>query len=192
MKDRYNIRNIDLKGNNYVVKQSLLMNKYKLLDPKGNVVLKGKQKMFKMKEEFPFVNGQGQDAFTVKAEGVLDVAGSYVLVDSETDNKVVVLDEEFSLFTENWTVKDPDTGNILAKIKSKNKAISALRTVSDLANIAPNKYEVFNAEDKKIGEIAGELSIRDTYEVSIDEGSDVPREPVMASACVIDALENRE
>lgn len=192
MKDRYNIRNIDLNGNNYVVKQSLFMNKYKLLDPEGNVVLKGKQKMFKMKEEFPFVNGQGQDAFTVKAEGVLDVAGSYVLVDSATDNEVVVLDEEFSLFTENWTVKDPDTGNILAKIKSKNKVISALRTVSDLANIAPNKYEVFNSEDEKIGEVAGELSVRDTYEVSIDEGSDVPREPVMASACVIDALENRE
>jgi uncharacterized protein YxjI len=190
-KERYNISNLSLEDSEYEVKQSLVRNKYKVRDRNGEVVLKGKQKMFKMKEEFPFVNGDGEEVFTVKAGKVLDVAGNYSLVDSETGEEVVVLDEDLSFLVENWTIRDPNTEEELATIKSKNKILSALRHLSDIANFVPNEYEIFDSNGQKVGEISGEFSLKDTYNVSIDKSSDVPREAVMASACILDALENK-
>lgn len=125
----------------------------------------------------------------MKAGGVLDIAGNYALIDAATDEGVVVLDEDLSFFVENWTVRDPETEEVLAKIKSKNKIASALQRLSDIARLIPNKYEIFDPDGEKIGEIAGEFSIRDRYEVYIDTEADAPREAVMAAACVLDALE---
>ena len=113
----YDISTVDLDDDRYEVTQSAIRNKYVVRDSTGNVVLRGKQKMFKMKEEFPFVNGNDEDAFTVKAGGIMDVAGNYAITDAGTGEEVVVLDEDFSLFVENWTIRDPDTGESLATIR---------------------------------------------------------------------------
>lgn len=188
---QYTIENVDLTDGYYRIKQSLVRNKYKLTDENGTVVLRGKQELFNLKEEFPFVNGSGEEAFTVTANSMLDVAGSYTLIDSAVDEEVVVLDEDLSFLVENWSIRDPETGDAIATIQSKNKLVSALRHVSNIANIVPNKYEISNPNGEKIGEIAGQLSLKDTYEVTINESSTVPREAVMASACVLDALENK-
>jgi hypothetical protein len=103
----YDISTVTLDDDRYEVKQSIVRNKYAVRDSTGAVVLRGKQKMFKLKEEFPFITGDGADAFTVKAGGIMDVAGNYVIRDAGTSEEVVVLDEEFSLFMENWTIRDP-------------------------------------------------------------------------------------
>jgi hypothetical protein len=88
----YNISTVDLNDDRYVVKQPRIRNKYVVRDSAGDIVLRGKQKLFKMKEEFPFVTGDGDDAFTVKAGGILDVAGSYAMMDAGTGDEVIVLD----------------------------------------------------------------------------------------------------
>lgn len=187
----YDISTVDLNDDRYVVKQSVVRNKYTIRDSAGAVVLQGKQKLFKMKEEFPFVTGDGEDAFTVKAGGIMDVAGNYTITDAGTGDKVVVLDEDLSLFVENWTIRDPDSGESLATIRSKNKILSALRHVVSVTNIVPNKYEIFDSDGDHVGDIEGTFSLRDTYTVSIDDASDVPKEAVIASACILDALENK-
>jgi len=186
----YDLSTVNLNDDRYEVKQSAIRNKYAVRDSAGNVVLRGKQKMFKMKEEFPFVTGDGEDAFTVKAGGIMDVAGNYAITDAGTGEEVVVLDEDFSLFVENWTIRDPDTGEALATIQSKSKPLSALRHLVSVANLIPNKYEIFDASGNHVGDIEGKLSLRDAYTVSIDDASDVPKEAVIASACILDALEN--
>jgi len=186
----YNISNVSLEDTEYKVEQNLVRNKYKIKDKKGNVVLNGKQKMLKMKEEFPFVNSDGEEAFVVKAGKMIDVAGNYSLIDSETDEDVVVIDENLSFLVENWTIRDPNTEKELASIKSKNKFLSALRHLSSVANYVPNEYEIFDDDGEKVGEISGEFSLKDSYTVTIYESSDVPKEPVIASACILDALEN--
>jgi uncharacterized protein YxjI len=188
---KYDISTVELDDDRYEVKQSMIRNKYVVRDSAGNVVLRGKQKMFKMKEEFPFVTGDDEDAFSVKAGSILDVAGNYTITDSGTGEEVVVLDEDYSLFVENWTVRDPDTGEALASIKSKNKLLSALRHLFGPANLVPNKYEIFDAEGDHVGDIEGKFSLRDAYTVIIDDASDVPKEAVIASACILDALENK-
>ena len=63
-KRSYDIANIDLSDDYYTIEQSLFRNKYKVTDSEGEVVLKGKQKMLKMKEEFPFVDEDGEEVFT--------------------------------------------------------------------------------------------------------------------------------
>ncbi|WP_122091171.1 LURP-one-related/scramblase family protein [Halalkalicoccus subterraneus] len=189
--DDYAISTVTLDDDYYEVTQSSIRNKYVVRDSTGNVVLRGKQKMFKMKEEFPFVTGDGEDAFTVKAGGIMDVAGNYTITDAGTGEEVVVLDEDYSLFAENWTIRDPDTGAVLATIQSKSKPFSALRHFVSVANLIPNKYEIFDADGDHVGDIEGQFSLRDTYTVSIDDASDIPKEAVIASACILDALENQ-
>ncbi|WP_338740013.1 hypothetical protein [Haloplanus salilacus] len=187
----YDISTVELDDDRYEVKQSAIRNKYVVRDSAGDVVLRGKQKLFKMKEEFPFVTGDGEDAFTVKAGGVLDIAGNYAITDAGTGEEVVVLDEDFSLFVENWTIRDPETGEALATIRSKNKLLSALRHLVSVANLVPNKYEIFDGNGDHVGDIEGQFSLRDTYTVSIDDASNVPKEAVVAAACILDALENQ-
>ncbi|USZ69856.1 hypothetical protein NGM10_15745 (plasmid) [Halorussus salilacus] len=189
--DRYNISTLDLDDDRYEVKQSMIRNKYAVRDSRGDVVLRGKQKLFKMKEEFPFVTGDDREAFTVKAGGILDVAGNYTITDAGTGEEVVVLDEDFSLFVENWTIRDPETGEALATIRSKSKFLSALRHLVSVANLAPNKYEIFDADGNHVGDIDGKFSLRDAYSVTIDDASAVPKEAVVAAACILDALENQ-
>ncbi|MFQ3319035.1 MAG: hypothetical protein ACI8UR_000218 [Natronomonas sp.] len=186
----YDISTIELDDDHYEVKQSAIRNKYVVRDSAGDVVLRGKQKLFKMKEEFPFVTGDDEDAFSVKAGSILDVAGNYTITDAGTGEEVVVLDEDYSLFVENWTIRDPDTGETLATIKSKSKLISALRHLVQVANLIPNKYEIFDPDGGHVGNIDGKFSLRDTYTVSIDDASTVPKEAVIAAACILDALEN--
>ena len=188
---KYDISTVDLSDDRYEVQQSLVRNKYAVSDSTGDVVLRGKQKMFKLKEEFPFVTGDGEDAFSVKAGGIVDIGGNYAIVDAGTGEEVVVLDEDYSVFVENWTVRDPDTGEALATIKSKNKMLSALRHLVGAANLIPNKYEIFDADGGHVGDIEGQFSMRDAYTVTVDDASDVPKEAVIAAACILDALENQ-
>ena len=190
-KSAYDISTVALDGDRYEVKQSAIRNKYTVRDGDGTVVLRGKQKLFKLKEEFPFVTGDGADAFTVKAGGIMDIAGNYAIRDAGTGEEVVVLDEDFSLFVENWSIRDPETGAALATIRSKNKLLSALRHLVGLANLVPNKYEIFDGDGGHVGDIEGKFSLRDAYTVTIDDASDVPKEAVVAAACILDALENK-
>ncbi|ELZ49110.1 hypothetical protein C464_05175 [Halorubrum coriense DSM 10284] len=187
----YDISTVDLSDDRYEVRQSLVRNKYAVSDSAGDVVLRGKQKMLKLKEEFPFVTGDGEDAFSAKAGGIVDIGGNYAIVDAGTGEEVVVLDEDYSIFVENWTIRDPETGEALATIRSKNKLLSGLRHLVGAANLIPNEYEIFDADGGHVGDIEGEFSMRDTYAVTVDDASDVPKEAVIAAACILDALENQ-
>jgi uncharacterized protein YxjI len=186
----YDISTVELDDDRYEVKQPFVRNKYVVRDGAGEVVLRGKQKLFKLKEEFPFVTGDDEAAFSVEAGTVVDIGGTYAIVDAGTGEEVVVLDEDYSLFVENWTVRDPDSGAELATIRSKNRLLSALRHVFGPANLVPNRYEILDAGGDHVGDIDGQLSLRDSYTVSVDDASSVPKEAVIASACVLDALEN--
>ncbi|MFB6146612.1 MAG: LURP-one-related/scramblase family protein [Halobacteriaceae archaeon] len=188
----YDISTVDLDDDRYTVTQSLIRNKYRATDSSGAVVLQGKQKLFRMKEEFPFVDGDGEPAFTVKAGGVLDIAGSYALVDEGTGEPVVSLEEQWTLFVDRWKVRDPDTEAVLAEITSRSRLVMVLRHIpyaGALFQLLPHRYEITDPDGDHVGTIDGAFSLRDTYEVEIDDASDVPREAVVAAAMVIDAIE---
>jgi uncharacterized protein YxjI len=185
----YDIGGVDLTDSSYTVVQSLIRNKYRATDASGDVVLRGKQKMFKLKEQFPFTDADGNDAFTVKAGGIIDVAGDYALVDAATGEELVTLDNDYSLLQDTWTVRDADDERALAKIESRGALTTIARNVLPFGHWIPHKYEITDVDGNHVGTIAGKFSLRDTYEISIDDAEQVPTEPVVAAAMVIDAIQ---
>jgi uncharacterized protein YxjI len=172
----------------YTVEQSHFRNKYKVYDSTGNLVLKSKQKMFKMKEEFPFYDADGNVVFRVKAKNVFDVAGDYVLVDERSGEPVVVLDKNFTFFHHRWTIRLPD-GTELAEVASRSALLEALRSIIDVLSFLPHKYSITTPEGDSIGEIEGHFSLRDKYDVRIHDAESLPKTALVAGAIAIDALE---
>jgi uncharacterized protein YxjI len=189
MAGSYDIAGIELRDDSYTVEQSLIRNKYKAMDAAGNVVLRGKQKLLKMKEEFPFTDGNDTDVFTVKAGGIVDVAGNYTLTDAQTGEELVVLDNDFSIFQDTWTVRDADTGEQLAQIDSRGALYTVARHYLPLGFLIPHEYEITDADGGHVGTIQGHVSLRDRYDVTIDDATDVPKEPIVAASMVIDAIQ---
>jgi uncharacterized protein YxjI len=189
MPSDYDISGLDLTDDQYTVVQSLVRSKYRAMDAAGNVVLRGKQKMFKMKEEFPFTDGDGNDVFTVTAGGIIDVAGNYVLSDAGTGEDLVILDNDYSALQDTWTVRDAETEAALAKIDSRGAMTTIARNVLPFGELIPHRYEITDASGAHVGTIDGQFSLKDTYEITIDDASDVPKEAVIAAAMVIDAIQ---
>ncbi len=185
----YDIQGIELTDDRYTVEQGLIRNKYRALDADGNVVLRGKQKLFKMKEEFPFVDGDGTEVFTVKAGGIIDIAGNYVLSDAQTGEDLVILDNDYSIFQDTWKIRDATTEAKLAEINSRGAVVTLARNVVPFGGWIPHKYEITDQHGDHVGSIDGQFSLRDRYEVTIDDASSVPKEPVVAAAMVIDAIQ---
>jgi len=183
------IAGLELTDDRYTVEQSLIRNRYRALDSAGNTVLRGKQKRFRLKEAFPFVDARGEDVFTVEASGVVDVAGDYVLSDSQTGEEVVVLDNDFSLLRDTWTIRDADAGSVLAEINSRGALATLARNKLPFGTWIPHRYEITDADGDHVGTIRGRFSLRDRYEISIDDAGGVPREAVVAAAMVIDAIQ---
>ena len=181
---------LDLDGNSYTVEQSLVRNKYVAYDGQGNVVLRGKQKLLKMKEEFPFVDGEGNEVFRVKAGGILDVAGNYAIEDAETGERVAILDNDYSIFQDTWKVRDGQTEEKLAEINSRGAVVTMARNLLPFGELIPHKYEISDQQGRHVGAIDGQLSLKDRYEVTIDDADSVPKEPVLAAAMVIDAIQD--
>jgi len=185
----YDIQGIELTDDSYTVEQSLVRNKYTAMDTAGNVVLRGKQKMFKLKEAFPFVDANDNDVFEVNAASALDIAGNYTLTDAQTGEDIVVLDNDFSLFQDTWRIRDPDTGEMLAQIDSRGTAIFLARRILPFGEWIPHKYEITDGSGAHVGNIDGQFSLKDRYEITIDDASGVPKEPIIAAAMVIDAIQ---
>jgi uncharacterized protein YxjI len=180
---------IDLDGNTYTVEQSLVRNKYAAYDENGDLVLRAKQKLFKMKEEFPFVDPDGNEVFRVKAGGIIDVAGNYAIIDAQTGEQIAILDNDYSIFQDTWKIRDGETEAKLAEINSRGALVTMARNLLPFGEIIPHKYEITDQRGDHVGNIDGQLSLRDRYEITIDDASDVPTDAVVAAAMVIDAIQ---
>lgn len=186
---------VDLSDNQYTLKQRLFFNRYKLYDRNGGLVMKAKQKILKMKEDFRFRNADDEEVMHVKAESIMDVAGDYTLMNNQ-DDPIAVLEKDWSFLHHKWKIREagPDE-RLLAKITSRG-GIDILRIVGGqipfigfLVSFIPHKYDVKNGRDEQIGSIEGKISLHDTYNIEIDSG-EIPQETMIASAVAIDALEN--
>ncbi|QGA80280.1 LURP-one-related/scramblase family protein [Candidatus Nanohalobium constans] len=182
------LNRIDFEDNSYTVKQKAVRNAYKVYDSAGKEVLRTKQKMFKMKEEFPFTDPEGNEVFTVKAEQIMDIAGDYALTDSETREEVAVLKKNFSFLVHSWEVQDRN-GMEIATIQSRGKLIGILRGLNELFDMLPHKYTIEDPQDNQIGTIKQSFTlIKDRYEIDLNEGVE-NKEAILAAAITIDALE---
>lgn len=183
------LKRIEFSDDNYTVKQSFVRNKYAVYDSSGEKVIGAKQKLFKMKEEFPFTDADGNVVFRIKAKRRLDIAGDYGIIDEETGDTVAILRKEFSILKHVWRIKDPETDGLIATIESRGKVIGLFRTLSNIADFLPHRYTIYNADRDEIGKIEGKWSLRDKYDVELGELGNVPKEAIVAASVTIDALE---
>lgn len=186
------IAGVDLTGDEYTVKQHLIRNKYNVYDGDGDHILKAKQKLFKLKEQFPFTDPDGDAVFEINAKGVFDVAGDYVITEAEHDEPIAVLDKNWTLLTHKWKVRDPNDERLLAKIESQGIGVQLLRSlpiVRVVGSFIPHEYTIEDTDGNHLGDIDGRFSIRDIYDITIEDTGDVPKEALVAAAIAIDALE---
>ena len=183
------IAGVDLSGDHYIVKQSLIRSKYAVEDGDGNVVLKGKQKRFKMREEFPFTDTDGNVVFRVKAKNVFDVAGDYTLTDEASGEPVAVIEKQFTLFKHVYRIRSPD-GELWATIESESALVMAAKEYVGVLGLLPHSYSIMDADGRAVGSIDERFSLRDVFDVRLEDTGDVPREAIVAAACAIDALED--
>lgn len=180
---------VDLTDDEYEIEQALVRNKYEAYDSGGTLVFKGKQEMFKLKEQFPFVDPDGDELFSVSAEGIFDVAADYTLLDERTDEPVVVLDNEHTFFKDHWKIRHPENEALIAEIKLRSTGAELARRLVPFGGFIPHAYEIIDVDGDHVGSIEGEMSMKDRYTITIDDTSDVPRDAVVAAAMVIDAIE---
>jgi len=179
---------IDFSDNRYTVKQRLIRNKYQVTDSQDRPVVRAKQKLFKMKEEFPFTDPEGNVVFRIKAGHVLDIAGDYALIDEETGETIANLNKKFTLLKHVWYVEDPDTGERWATIESRSTALELLRALSDILSFIPHRYDITGPNGEDLGSIDGRFRLKDTYDIEISDDAS-HREAIVAVAIAIDALE---
>lgn len=189
--DKYAIRGLALSNDHYTVEQNFARNRYEALDENGDTVLRGTQRLYRFRTEFPFVNGAGKEVFSIEAQQTRDHEGRYVLTETQTGDDVVVLDHDDSPFERatgtTWRIRDATTDAVLAEITSR-RVVGLFRNCL-LGSLIPHKYTITDAEGTPVGTISERLSMRDCYDVEITDSEAVPREPVVAAAMVIDALE---
>lgn len=183
---------LELTDDRYTVEQSLVRSKYRAYDSTGATVLTTREKRFSIKDRFPFKDGDGNDVFEVVSASMLDFdrKRDYVVVDAQTDEEVVVLDEQFSIFSHRWSIRDPATGDVVATIESQNKAVFALRGwLGVVGKMLPHRYDILAADGSQVGTIEGRLSLNDVYDVEVRSDYEGPREAIIATAMIIDAIE---
>lgn len=190
--DKYRIMNsssldaLDLSDNKYILRQKAIRNAYTLENSRGKEILKSKQKLFKMKEEFPFLDSQDNEVFSIKAKNLMDISGDYAVTDPE-GNKMATLSKEFTFLTHVWRIRDEDE-NVIAVIRSRGKLFGLLRGFIDIMEFFPHKYSIEDSDGEQLGEIQGKFSIKDKYVIDLEQGIE-RKELILACAVAVDALE---
>ena len=183
------IGGLDLTSDRYVVKQSLIRSKYRVEDNAGETVLRGRKKRFRLKEELPFSDPDGNVVFRLKARNVFDVAGNYSLIDEASSDAFAVIEKAYTLFEHVYRIRSPD-GRLLATIESESSFVMAAKEYVGVLGLLPHSYSISGPDGSRIGTIEGKLSVRDSFTIEVVDTGDVPREAILAAAIAIDALED--
>lgn len=184
---------IDLSGSEYTVEQTghdtNLRPEYEARNITGDTIFRCTYNMYEGTDTFPFVDADNNELFTVQASGTWDIAGDYVLTDSQTGTALVVLDNDVSLFQDTWRIRDAADESLLATINSRGGAITAARTLLPAGQFLGHTFEVTDREDNSVGTIESDFAIHDQYQITITDSSSVPIAPIVAGTVVIDAIQ---
>jgi len=190
---KYEPAALDLAGSQYTVEQTgrdgNFRPEYEARNAAGETVFRATYRMYQEKDEIPFVDPDGEELLTVKAEGTWDVAGDYLLTDSHTGEDLVVLDNDFSLLGDTWQIRDAEDRSLIAEISSRGALVTLGRKLLPLGGWIGHEFEIADADGERVGAIESGFAMFDEYEVTIADASSVPVEPVVIGAVVVDAIQ---
>jgi uncharacterized protein YxjI len=139
----------------------------------------------KLKEDFRFTTPDGEEAFRVRADSVLDISAAYDIVDARTDERIgSVRREVASFFKHEYTLLDAD-GEVVAILREDNRLMAALRRL--VTTLIPFSYDIVGPDGTPLGSVDEQFSFRDTYAIELTGDVD-PRLAVVGTV-VVDAIE---
>jgi len=190
---QYEIAALNLSGSQYTVEQTgtdeNFQPEYEARDITGETIFRCTHQMYEGNDTFPFLDTDGTELFTVEASGNWDIAGDYLLTDSQTGEELVVLDNDFSLFQDTWRIRDAKDESLLAEITSRGTLFSVARKVLPVGQWIGHKFDITDADGAAVGTIESGFAVFDQYEITISDSSSVPIDPIVAGTVVIDAIQ---
>lgn len=190
---REDLAALDRSGSEFTVEQTgqdkNFRPEYEARAVTGDTIFRCTYQMYEAKDEFPFVDADGTELFTVKAVDTVDIAGDYRLTDSATGDPLVILDNDFSLRQDTWRIRDAADETVLAEITSRGGLFTAARKLLPVGQFIGHRFEVTDADGDAIGTIESDFAIHDQYEVSLRDSSSVPTEAILAATVVIDGIQ---
>jgi uncharacterized protein YxjI len=192
---QYGLSEIDLSGSQYTVEQTgrdkNFRPEYEARDVAGDTLFRTTYQMYEERDEFPFVDADGTEICRVKAIDTWDIAGDYLLTDSQTEKDLVIFDNDLSLLQDTWRIRDAEDESLLAEINSRGALVTLARKLLPVGQGIAHKYEITDSEGGSVGSIEGEFALFDfdQYEITLTDTSSVPTEPIVIAAIVIDAIQ---
>jgi len=190
---KYDVATLTLSDTQYTVEQTgtdkNFRPEYEARDVTGDTIFCCTHNMYEDNDTFPFVDTDGTELFTVEASGSWDIAGDYLLTDSQTGKDLVILENDFSLVQDTWRIRDAEDESLLAEISSRSAFYTVSRKVLPVGQWIGHEFEITDADGKSVGTIESDFAVFDQYEITISDSSSVPIEPIVAGTVVIDAIQ---
>ena len=190
---QYEVSGLGLSGTEYTVEQTgqdkNFRPEYEARDVTGDTMFRCTYNTYEGENGTSFVDDDDNELLTVTASGALDMAGDYLLTDSQTGEALVVLDNDFSLFQDTWRIRDAGDGSLIAEISSRGGLITVGRKLLPVGQFIGHRFEITDAEGNSVGTIESDFAIHDQYEITITDASSVPIDPIVVGAVVIDAIQ---
>lgn len=190
---QYEVAALGLSGTTYTVEQTgtdeNFRPEYEARDVTGDTVFRCTYDMYEGRDAFPFVDADENRLFTVEATDTWDVAGDYLLTDSQTGDDLVLLDNDFSLVRDTWRIRDAEDESLVAEVNARSALLTAGRTLLPAGQWIGHAFEVTDADGNAVGTIESDFAVFDRYEVTISDGSSVPVDPLLAGTVVVDAIQ---
>ena len=128
---QYEVADLGLSGTQYTVEQTghdeNLRPEYEAKDVTGETKFQCTYQMYEGEGRVPFSDADQNELCTVEVSGTWDLAGDYLLTDSQTGEHLVVLDNDVSLIQDTWRIRDADTGTLIVEINSRGGLYTAGR-----------------------------------------------------------------
>jgi uncharacterized protein YxjI len=190
---KFAITALTLSGSQYTVEQTgtdkNFRPEYEARDVTGDTIFRCTHNMYEENDTFPFVNTDSTELFTVKASGSWDIAGDYLLTDSQTGEDLVILNNDFSLVQDTWRIRDADDESLLVEISSRGALSTLGRKILPVGQWIGHRFEITDADGNSVGTIESNFAVFDQYEITISDSSSVPIGPIVAGTVVIDAIQ---
>ncbi|MGA1822280.1 MAG: hypothetical protein ACMUIG_07115 [Thermoplasmatota archaeon] len=183
--------------NNYVIKQKVLTigRKYYIENSSGQGIGFCKQKIFKLKEDIRIYTDENMtnELLLIKQEQVLDWAGTFLVTDSTTGQKVGYVGRKGlkSIIRDTWKIFDVNK-NELGTVQEKGGFLSVMRRFIDWLQFIPKKYEfMHNGQEFALARQKFQI-IGDTWFLDIKQGNTVDNRLIVTAALMMDIVEQRK
>lgn len=167
---------------------------FHVYDTQGNVIFYGKQKAFKLKEDFRIYSDEteSRELLKIKTPKILDIAATYYISDSSTDEVIGAVKRKGlkSIVKDEWIFLSKQEQPI-GKLKEKSALMALL---SRLINLIPQKYIIVTNDGKVLAEFKQHFNIFILkYTLSIlDDNPVIDKRLIIAMGILLAGIEGRQ